>query len=99
MRIDPRQAVLEIHDALDQLRPDGPFRGTALGVEVVVTADGSIADLHFAEAVYRATHVDDLSHAIVAAYRQARMAAFAAHRRVIDDAQRDRRAESRWDIT
>lgn len=99
MRIDPRQMALELREAFDQVRPEGPFHGSAPGVEVTVTSDGEIADLHFAEAVYRVTHSDDLSRAIMAAHRQARTAALTAHRKAIDEMLTDRETESRWETT
>lgn len=54
------------------------FHGSAPGVELTVTADGDLADLHFATAGYRNRHTDDLGNAIVAAYREAREAAIRA---------------------
>jgi DNA-binding protein YbaB len=96
MRIDPDQITCEIEDAYGEVRPHGPFHGSAPGVDVTVDADGGITDLRFTEAVYRATHSDDLGRAVVAAYRDARTAAMTTREQAIGTMLRGWGIEPAW---
>jgi DNA-binding protein YbaB len=83
--IDPDEVTREVLAAFAQVRPDGPFLGSAQGVEVEVNLAGEIVDISFAPTTYRLTRDDVLGAAIVSAHRDARESAIAAKQQAVLD--------------
>lgn len=79
----------ELREAFERAQPEGPFLGSAAGVEIEVSLDGNLMSLGFDEPTYRVTGSAELGVAVVAAYRTARESAFGAQRQMAADVLAD----------
>lgn len=84
-RHDAEALRRELLDAFEDVRPAGPFVGSARGVEVDVTLGGGVAGVRIDPARYRSRRPDDLGTAVVAAHGNARQLAIAGQRQAIVD--------------